>query len=66
MKLRRNPTSNTSDLYEFRMYFFDNSRPEEFLLFVSNFNMTLAASGTLESGTKIQYLRMIVHGEALN
>ena len=30
-----------------------------------NFNMTLAASGTLDMGTNIQYLHMPVHGEAL-
>ena len=30
-----------------------------------NFNITLAASGTLEDGAKIQYLRTLVRGEAL-
>ena len=40
LKLRRNPTSEKSDLYEFKMVFFDNSNPEELLFFVSNFNMT--------------------------
>ena len=45
LKLCRNPTSSTSGVYEFRMYFFDNENKEEFLLFVRNFNMTIEASG---------------------
>ena len=52
IKLRRDPTSPTSDLYEFKIYFSDNGEPEEYLLFVRNFNMTLAASGTLGTGAK--------------
>ena len=47
------------------MYLLDNDNPEEFLLFVSNFNTTLAASGILEAVTKVQYLHMLVRGEAL-
>ena len=47
------------------MSLFDNGKPEEFLLFVRNFNMTLAASGMLEAGAKYQYLRTLVRGEAL-
>ena len=52
LKLRRDPTSPTSDLYEFKMSFFESVEPEEFLLFVRNFNMNLAASGMLEAGAK--------------
>ena len=33
LKLHRTPTSEKSDLYEFKMDFFDNGDPEEFLLF---------------------------------
>ena len=47
------------------MFLFDNGEPEDFLLFVRNFNMTLAASGTLEAGTKVHCLRTLVRGEAL-
>ena len=32
---------------------------------MQNFNTTLAASGTLAKGVKVQYLCNIVHGEAL-
>ena len=59
-------TSQKSDLYEFKMALFDNSEPEEFLLFISNFNMNLDASGTLVDVEKLQYLSMLVHVEALH
>ena len=65
LKLRRYPTSITSYLYEFRMYFFQNGDPEKFLLFVRNFNMTLAETWTPDTGEKIQYLLTLVCGEAL-
>ena len=32
---------------------------------MQNFNMTLAVSGTLVTGAKIQYLHTLVRGEAL-
>ena len=57
--------SPTLDLYEFKMSLFDNDYPEGVLFFVRNFNMTLTESGTLEVGAKYQYLRTLVHGEAL-
>ena len=66
LKLRRDPTLPTSDLYELKISLFDNGEPEEFLLFVRNFNMTLAASGTLEAGAKYQYLCTVLCGEVLN
>ena len=66
LKLRRDPMSTTSELYEFMMFLFDNGDLEEFLLFVCNFNMTLVASGTLDTDAKIQYLCTLVRGEALH
>ena len=57
--------SEKSDLYEIKMALFDNGEPEELLLFICNFCMTLEASGTLKAGAKIQYLCTLVHGEAL-
>ena len=47
------------------MSLFGNAKLEEFLLFFRNFNMTLAASGTLEAGANFQYICTPVHGEAL-
>ena len=47
------------------MSFFDNGDPEELFLFVRNFNVTLADSGTLDTGANIQYLRTLVRGEEL-
>ena len=43
----------------------DNGEPEELLLLVSNFQITLEASGTISDGTNIQYLHMLVRGKAL-
>ena len=63
LKLCRDPTSSTLDLYEFRMSLFDNGKPG--FLFVRNFNMTPAASGTLDTGANIQYICTIFHGEEL-
>ena len=54
LKLHRYPASSMSDLYEFKMSLCDNGKLEEFLLFVWNFNMTLAEAGTLEADAKFQ------------
>ena len=47
------------------MSLFDHSEPEEFLLFVQNFQMILADMGILETESMVQYHRKLVHGEAL-
>ena len=62
IKLRRDPESEKSVLYEFKMALFDNGDPDEFLLFVCNFQMTLKASGTLADSAKIQYIRTLLRG----
>ena len=53
LTLCRDPTSEMSDFYEFKIVLFDNGDPEEFLLFVRNFNMTLEVSGMMEPVTKV-------------
>ena len=65
LKLRRDTTSADSDLYGFEMDLFDNGKPEGFLLFVCKCDITLAASGTMATGTKVLYLRTLPHIEAL-
>ena len=65
MKLRSDPTSATSDLYEFKLVLSQYVEPAEFLLFICNFNMTHAASGTLGGDAKVPYICTLVHGEAL-
>ena len=57
--------SSTLEIYEFRMSLFDHGKPEELLLLVQNFQMTLAATGTLDIEAKVQYLCTLVRGEAL-
>ena len=65
MKLRRHPTSSTLELYEFKMSLFENDDPEESLLFLRNFNTTIAVPGMLETDAKVQYLRALNRGEEL-
>ena len=65
IKLRRDKTSEKSNLYKFNLSLFDNYEPEEFLFFTRNFNMTLEASGKILSGAKIKYLLNLVRVEAL-
>ena len=48
------------------MSLFDFGKPEEFLLFIRNFNMTLETIKTLYMEPKIQYLCTLVRGEALH
>ena len=62
LKLSRDPTSSLSEIYEFKMALFENGEPEEFLLFMRNFNMTLVESGMMSMGTEIKYIRNLVRG----
>ena len=62
LKFHGYPTSDSSEFYEFKMALFDNGNPKEFLLFVINFNIALAASGMLATGAKSQYLHNLVNG----
>ena len=48
------------------MDLFDNGEPEEFLLFIQNYQITLDELGTLATGTNIQYLCILLHGEAIH
>ena len=65
IKLRRYPTSIMSDLYGFRMSLFEHVETEEVLLFIRNFNMIIAITGTLETDTMVQYPCTLFCGEAL-
>ena len=63
LKFCRVPTSDKLYLYEFKIAFLDNGNQEIVLLFIRNFNMTLAESVTLGVDVKVQYLRTLVRGE---
>ena len=65
-ELSRYPTSEKLYMYEFKIDFFDNGKPEDFLLLlVHNYNMSLNAPGTVSENPKLQYLCNLLHGEAL-
>ena len=55
-----------SDMYEFKMYLFDNSEPNGFLFFVQNFNKALNASVMLAANVKIYYLHNLLCRQAPN
>ena len=57
--------SEKLDVYEFKMALFDNGNPEEFFLFIRNFQTNIKASGMLAAAKKIQYLLMLLHGKVL-
>ena len=65
LNLCRDHTSSMPGFYEFMMSLFDHGKPEEFLLFVQNFQITLAATETLETKAKLHYHCTLVRGEAL-
>ena len=62
IKLFRDTKSEKSNLYELKMDLFDNGNPDEFLLFIHNFNTTLEEPGTLKAGANIQYLHTLLRG----
>ena len=66
IKLHRDIMSETSDIYELNMSLFDDGKPEELLLFVRTFQMTLEAPRNLAASAKIQYLLTLVRGEVLH
>ena len=66
LKFLRYPTSITLYLYDFKMSFFDHGNPEEFVLFVYNFKITLVSTRIQDMDAKIKYLCMLVHLEVLH
>ena len=65
-KFHRDPTSEKSDMYEFKIALFDNGKPEELLLFMRNFKIMLEASGTISTKKNLQYFCKLLHGEVLH
>ena len=65
IKLCRDPTSENLDLKRFKMALFGKGDPEEFLLFVQNFKMTLEALGKISANSNIQYLCTLLLGKSL-
>ena len=48
------------------MALFDNGEPEELLLFIWKYQITLEASGMIAADTNIWYICRVVRGEALH
>ena len=66
IKFCRDPTSEKSDLYEFKMDLFDNVDLEYLLLFVRNFQITLEVLGVIAASAKIKYLCTLLSGGELH
>ena len=49
----------------FKIALFDNSNPEDLLLFVLNFKMTIGDLGMITASAKLQYHFTLLCGEAL-
>ena len=63
--MHRDPTSENSDLYEFKIALFDKGGLEELLLFVKNYKMMLEDLETLPVNMKLHYIFTILCSEAL-
>ena len=64
-KVRINPTSAISNIKEYKMALFENSKPEELPLFVRYFQNNIKATGETPESDKIQYLHTLISGESL-
>ena len=63
--MRRDPTSATSDTYELKVQTFENGKPEEFLKMMKDFKTETDGTGTTSATGNIQFLRIVLRGEAL-
>ena len=52
-------------MYVLKMEFFDNGKPEEFLLIIHNLKMILEESRNLTENSNIQYLHTLFHRNKL-
>ena len=64
IKLRRNPASELSEIYEFKSALFENENTEVFVLFAKKLNLMFKSSRTLQANAKLQYLRTLLFVEA--
>ena len=62
VKLRKDSTSETSNLYRFKMTMFDNGEPKELLLFERKFHAMTEALGIITANANLQYIQNLLHG----
>ena len=65
IKIRINPSSVASETYNVNMNTFDYCQPEEFLSLLRNYNIVTDGTGTTTPYGCINYLRMMLCGQAL-
>ena len=64
IKMRRNPSDASSEMYELKIVTFDHKQPEELLQLVKNFKREVDETGTTTESEKINYLLTLLRGEA--
>ena len=64
-KMHKNPASDASETYKLKMAKFKNGQPEDFFALLKNFKNVIDGSGTTSVTGRINYLRAMLHGEAL-
>ena len=65
IKMRRDPASATSDMYKLKIEMFENGKPEKSLKTMKSFKTEIDETGTTIAAGKTNYLRNLLHGEAL-
>ena len=64
-KMQRNSSSAASETYNINMTTFNDSKPEEFLALLKNFKIVIYGTGTTTLSGRINYLLIILCGQAL-
>ena len=64
-KMWRNPVSATLETYKLNTKIFENGQPEELITLLNNFNKATKGTGTTAVDRRINYLRTMLHEEAL-
>ena len=65
IKMRWNPSDAASEMYKLKIVTFKHSQPEEFPQLMNNFKREVDRSGTTTVVGKTNYIRTLLHGEAI-
>ena len=60
-----NPSQATRETYKTKMYNFDDGQPEELLVLLRNFKITMDGTGMTSPSGRINYLYMMLCGSSL-
>ena len=63
--MRRDPSNADSETYELKIALFENGQPEGILALMKNFKSEIDRTGNTSAAGKINYIRTLLYGEAL-